>query len=127
MSAKEGLLSAGGDQKRTGRRAAFLLLFAAAFCLVLVAGYSLTGSHKSERTELEERHRDRDSDRKHGDEQRKKDALKRVSSVQLVSDIKKVLLDVESTLQHSRMRRYTRDKPNTIVFTYFRQPRIDMF
>ena len=51
----------------------------------------MTFPKDSGRTELEERRdRGRDSDRKHHDEQRKRDALKRVSSVQLVSDIKKV-------------------------------------
>ena len=106
MQSHERLLGAGRECKRGESRKKYFLLISATCCLTFVAGFAWTVSQQSGgATELEERHRHRDSDRKHHEEQRKKDALKRVSSVQLVSDIKKVLLDVESTLQHSRMRR----------------------
>jgi hypothetical protein len=119
MSAKDGLLSAGEDNKRSGKRTAYLVLFVATCCLVLVAGYSWAGSEK---TELEEGGSESDSDRKNDDAQRKQAALRRVSSVQLVSDIKKVLLDVESTLQRSRMRRYSDDMFNLIVYPCISTP-----
>lgn len=96
----------GGRQSRQNgaARRNFALVVLAGACVLLLAGSQISGPGRS-RVELLSEGLDERQMAKNM-RLKKQVATRRVSSMHLVADIKKVLLDVETNLQRRRIRRY---------------------